>query len=304
MKKHYYLLSVIALALVLTLPVATRTHAESGDDDDDDKARVTAPSTAQKLRAKIQNENLKNNQDARNKLLASSTRVEKIEVKDLRRTLDKAKENIQDAKKENIREVRDLRKDAKDDLKRATSSMVRKEIKSELRLDIFKAQMSHLVRQLNLALNNLRQIRDRIQARIIKAESTGRNMTEAKTLLVTADLKITAAQQSINALAAFNASTSVAVGTTTGTTTATTSVHIRLDKPRQVGAAAIKAVKDAREALNAVVRAIAHNMGFGAGGRATTTPPIGTTTPPTSTTTPPTSTTTPPTSTTTATTTP
>lgn len=147
----------------------------------------------------------------------------------------------------------------------------------QLKSEIFNQRKNNLVKQLNQGLNNLKQIRERILSRITKSEQSGRDMTDAKALLVTADAKIATAKLAIDTFAATNPPASTTPPTATSTATSTV---IEMSKPRQMGAEAISAVNDARKALNAVVVSIAHSMGFGPDGR-----PVSTTTPPTATTT-------------------
>ena len=118
----------------------------------------------------------------------------------------------------------------------------------------FAARREALSKQLGLALDNLKQIRERINTRIGKAEQAGDDMTQAKSLLVIADAKITIAEQ---ALATFNAFTPIA------SSTATTTVD--MNQPRQIADTAIKSSKDAHKALIDVVTAIAHAMGLDLG---------------------------------------
>ncbi len=150
--------------------------------------------------------------------------------------------------------------------------------KRELQVDIFKLQQDNIAKQLNQALDNLKQVRGRIQTRITKAEQSGKNMDSAKALLTIADDKITAAESAIANFEAYTptaSSTVMATSTSDGTTT-----RIQLEKPRRVGAAAIQAVKDAKDALNNVVVSIAQSMGLKLGdennadreNQATTTP--------------------------------
>jgi hypothetical protein len=122
-----------------------------------------------------------------------------------------------------------------------------------MRPENFKMQKNKIFHELNVALNNLKNVRSRVAARITKAESSGRDMTEAKNLLITADAKIVLAQNAVLALNNISA-------TSTGTTTASTTID--LGKPRQVAQGAIKAIRDAQKALNKVVIAIAHAMGY------------------------------------------
>ena len=91
-------------------------------------------------------------------------------------------------------------------------------------------------------------------------------MSSAKALLVTADAKIAAANAAIiNFQAYVPTGSSTIIATSTASTTASstaTTTNIRLDRPRQIGAAAIQAVKDAKNALSDVVVAIAHSTGL------------------------------------------
>jgi hypothetical protein len=180
------------------------------------------------------------------------------------------------------------------------------DMKKQMEARAFHARMNALLKQLTHAIQNLTDVVTRIESRITKAEASGRNMTEPKALLVTAKQKLEKAKADVLALknlASSTPSTGTASTTATSTnTTGSTTPQVDLTKPRQIGDAAIKSVKEARDALQKVVVSIAHNMGLG-DKKATSTPPTGTTTPPTGTTTPPTGTTTPPTATSTATTT-
>src|SRR6185369_8929686 len=98
-----------------------------------------------------------------------------------------------------------------------------------------------------------------------KAEQSGRTMTNAKNLLVIADQKITSAQSAIDTLANLSATSTIATSTQ-ATSTASTTTEVDLGKPRVIGSAAIRAVKDAQRALKDVVVAIAHSMGLKLGG--------------------------------------
>jgi hypothetical protein len=239
----------------------------------------------------------------------------KIEVTDTRRENVK---NLRASTSATIKEVRtSLLEERKEMRKQLASSSpaVRKEILAsstemfkkanaerreavqKMRKDTFEIRKNALVDQLRSALENLISIRDRIVIRIETAEGTGRNMTEAEAALVIADGKLAGAKLAIDALAGLS---NPPVATSTATSTASTTVEVDLTKPRQVGDTAIKAVKEARDALKKVVVAIAQNMGRGNGSgtsttTATTTPATNATS--TATTTPPTNATTTATST-------
>jgi len=134
----------------------------------------------------------------------------------------------------------------------------------ELRVDIFIMQQTHIVKQLTQALDNLKQVRGRIESRITKSEQSGRDMTDAKALLVTADAKLAAAQVALDAFTTFSPSATSTVTITassTASSTATTTIA-KLEKARKVAEDAKKAIKDAKDALENVVDAIAKDMGF------------------------------------------
>lgn len=280
MKKHYYLYIVAILALIAIIPTTARaedaaTFNVQVDASADVEVRPGTPPPRpgtpvpvmirEQLRGK--NENIQNNVEIRNKMLenrklasttrpmlgqgvramASSTRIERKDIRDDRRE-----------------EVGDIRREGRDDMRIASTTGERREIRKDMRMDIFKVRKDTVIRQLNVSLNNLKQIRERISSRIDKATSEGRNMTDAKNLLVTADAKITAAIAAVDALKSL---TPPAI-----TATTSTEVSVDLNKPRQAGGAAIKAIKDANQSLVAVVRAIAHAMGLG--NNASTTPPV------------------------------
>lgn len=214
---------LVVLMIVLVAPVAKGQLASS-----------TLPgSVRDQIRNNVQEriQNLKNNQDVRNSLL------------EVRQKIASTTRNM----------VGDIRTEAKNDIKNASTSADRRGIRVEMRRDIFNAELNRVVGQLKISLNNLKQIRTRIETRIEKTTQDGRDMTNAKALLVTADAKLLAAEQAITSLSS--------QATSTLPTPATASSTVNLSKPRQLGADAIKAVNDARDSLNKVVLAIAHAMG-------------------------------------------
>jgi hypothetical protein len=111
--------------------------------------------------------------------------------------------------------------------------------------------------ELQKALNNLKNVSSRIQSRIDKTSSSGRDMTDAKALLVTANVKILTAQNAIDAIKNLSAtSTKSLIATSTASTT------VDLNRPRLVAGNAQKDIKDAQKALNNVIVAIAKVMGL------------------------------------------
>lgn len=263
MKKRYYLYIIVILTSVAILPSITR--AEQGKVLDLLRART----------ANIQN-NLRNNEDSRNRMLEfekrriASTTLPRIVANSVRALASSTRAEREEIDENRRSEIQGIREQGRDDINNASTSVERREIRKDMRKEEFKVRKDTIVSQLNITLNNLKQIRARISSRITKATFEGRDMTSAKNLLVIADGKITLAEQAINSLAVLNPNIYP--------TQAATST-IDLTKPREVGNAAINSLKQAREALNAVVRAIAHSMGLG---NATSTPIV---TPPTATTT-------------------
>lgn len=164
-------------------------------------------------------------------------------------------------KRENMKDFKASTTMIKREIKASTTEMFkkmkddRKEIVKKMHKNAFEIRKAALVKQLTMTLENLTNIRARINARIIKLETEGKVMTDAKISLATADDKLAKAKIAVNAFA------TLTVPAATGT--ATTTVEVELTKPRQLGDVAIKAVKDARDALRNTNVAIAQNMGLG-----------------------------------------
>ncbi|MEA2715468.1 MAG: hypothetical protein QOG91_496 [Candidatus Parcubacteria bacterium] len=136
------------------------------------------------------------------------------------------------------------------------------------RKEVFERQKNRLIGELNRALTNLHQIRGRINSRIEKAEQSGRDMSEAKKFLIIADDKLAVAQTAISSLillvpqSAQTASTTDAANSSTTAAALPAGDSVDLTGPRLAGALAIKAIHEARRALNDVVVAIAHATGL------------------------------------------
>ena len=131
----------------------------------------------------------------------------------------------------------------------------------DLRADAFAFLQNNLVQQSNRSLANLQQIRARIASLIQTETAKGIDMSKASALLSTADNDISAAEQAVQALAAYVPST--------GSTTLTASTTIDLGQARQLGSAAIQSINAARMALDQVVSVIIRALGV---------PPIGSST--------------------------
>lgn len=164
---------------------------------------------------------------------------------------------------------------------------------------IFKEKKAGIVKQLQVALQNIVSLRERIASRIEKERQNGRDMTKAKQLLVVADAKILLAKNAINALRTYSPASTTRVSTTNPVPPpnrvnvskqieATTSpiiidtsvnlVSVNLVEARGLIETAQKSIKDAHKALNDVIVAIAQAMGLKLGNYndkpASTTPPI------------------------------
>ncbi len=181
----------------------------------------------------------------------------------------KTKAELNSQNRNNMLQKKEVRQDAKAEVKdigmirASTTDMfrkgaeTRKEIAKKMDVETFEVRKNALVKQLTISLNNLQNIARRIESRIIKAESANRNMTDAKALLIIANDKLAKARIEV---AAFQA---VSAPTANTSATASTTAEVDLVKPRQLGDAAIKSVKEAREAFKRVVTTIAHAMGLG-----------------------------------------
>ncbi len=276
MKKHYYLYAICALALILAIPVTTR--AEDNTSVIPSMPPVPAGASAsvrEKLRADYEArvKNLKENQNYRNGMLEDrkdtlNTKVAPINQAAREKLLEKQREEM--AKKKIASSTIMNRKLISSTTPQRKGEQNREYLKDgkAMRMQAFQDRKDKIVRELNTALNNLKDVRSRIQARIEKAETSGRDMTEAKRLLAIADTKITAAESSINSILSLVPNIST---TTIATTTnirdcenkdCETEDGIDLEKPRLIADGAIQAIKEAKKALNDTVIAIAHAMGF------------------------------------------
>lgn len=232
-------LNLIVLLLILSFVfVANNAFAQQVSGSATVDAKVAPIRTDAKIRIDAKMENnaglRKDMQDIR----ASSTMMRK-ELNDER------KEKMMDIR--NSSSTRAEMKIQKTDLFKRIQGE-RKEIQKTSKADAFKTRKDALVKHLNITIENLLNIRGRINERIIKLEGEGKVMTEAKASLVIADGKLAAAKAAVDALASYTAP--ISNGAAVGSATA----EVELSKPRQIGDDAIKAVKDARDALKVVLR--------------------------------------------------
>ncbi len=205
------------------------------------KTPVKRPVVRPNIKASIENR-IEKNQETRNTLLEQRQEVRK-----------EKKEEVKEARMEKREDMKMLKASTTDMFKR--NQEMRKDIKKKMEAKMFEARKTALIKELNISLTNLANISTRIETRLTKIEGEGHSMTEARALLVTANDKLTAAKVAVAAFQALSLSTTP----TTASTTATAEVD--LVKPRVAGDAAIKSVKEARDAFQKVVVAIAHSLG-------------------------------------------
>ena len=215
-------------------------------------------------------QNIRNNEDYRNNVLETQRATSTLRpmaqpaIRPLMARPTTTPLGINERREDRKEVAQERREDRKDAIQERKEE--RRENRIEMRTDIFFKHQANLVRQLERSIENLQQIRTRINERIAKTEQSGRNMTDAKVALSVADQKISSAVSAITDLKNYKPATSTLMVATT--------TDVNILKARQVGDVAIKAVKDAKESLNLVVRAIAKSMGLKLGDdkNATTTP--------------------------------
>jgi len=137
----------------------------------------------------------------------------------------------------------------------------KKEVLKKMKVNEFEIRKNALEKELNKSLESINKLRNQINDRINKIEAdpnkpVNRDMTVAKAALAIADSKIASAKTAVEL---FN---STKFATSTATSTKNKITELNLEKPRKIGDAAIKAVKDARDSLKTVARAIAQSMGL------------------------------------------
>lgn len=258
--KSNIIYKISAIALVLSLAfVAIQAKAEDSVDDSGVSTGNTAngvitpkppiPGTTtpkpipvgEKIRMQVENR-LEKNKEIRNEQL------------DQRESMLQDRKEVENEIRERFDGARMMRASSTEMFKR-TKEELKEKVKT-MKAHVFEVRKEALIKELNIALNNLQNITSRIESRIEKAESSGRDMSTAKDLLIEAKFAISKAKVNVDALDSLQDPTSDTASTTPETS-------IDLTKPRALGDAAIKSVKEARDALKKVVEAIAKAMGLG-----------------------------------------
>jgi hypothetical protein len=262
MKKQHLFYGALIVVLTVLIGSTSISNVRAENDDTTTSGnsgqsprRDNPPFQGQKVIPPALRKNIENNEDMRNKQqkdmrLSSTTRMDLNGLKkDLQYMGSTTRDARKDIRMEGKEDRKDIREEARFDRKNASSSTERREIRREATRELFAVRRDTLVKQLELSISNLKQIRERIQARITKSEEEGTSMTEAKALLVTADAKIVAANTSIAALKNFTPPAKPAAN-------ASSTEAVNLDKPREVFGQSVKAVNEARKALGDTIKSI------------------------------------------------
>lgn len=121
---------------------------------------------------------------------------------------------------------------------------------------MLKERKDNIIKQLNVAVKNLTELRKRIGSRIEKDKLAGKDLSSVSELLKIADAKLAIARDSVKAVQDYTPSTKEQLaGTTTSQTDSSTKL-INLDQIRTLVDKSRVAIKDAHKALNDVVVAI------------------------------------------------
>jgi exonuclease VII small subunit len=214
------------------------------------------PPLGQKIKAQVE-DRIELNKDIRNADLEKRQAIRQDIKAKTQENLEKRKENIEN-RKEIRGEMKEAIKERLDGIRliQATSTGMFKKIIGEkkeelkkMKTEAFQIRKEALIKELNIAVNNLLNIASRIESRITKLESEGKILTDARNLLTSAKAKIDTAKINVEAL------NNMVMPTPRDTNTAT-STEIDLSKPRQLGDIAIKSVKEAKDSLMKVVASI------------------------------------------------
>jgi hypothetical protein len=165
------------------------------------------------------------------------------------------------------------------------------ERREPMNFDMFRQRKENAAKQFEVAVNNLKNLRERIGSRIEKEQQNGKDMAKAKLLLGVADTKLTALKSAMDILKAYTpVKTDCEVQPRVANSTSTprgskdcinqpevnASTTVNLDTARTLVENVQKAIRASQKALNDVIVEIAHSLGFKLGNpneNATSTPP-------------------------------
>ena len=161
MKKHYYLYAIVLLAIIAVLPAIVRAEEGASDTTVDSSTsanvdtRLKTPlpipkpgmsnPAALREQLRVNGENARKELELKNKKLlenkiASSTKPKILEVR----------KDIRDDRRE---DVSDILKETRENIREASSTMERREIRKDMRLDIFKVRKEAIIKQHNIFLH-------------------------------------------------------------------------------------------------------------------------------------------------------
>ncbi len=190
-------------------------------------------------------------------------RRERVEInKERKDDIKEKRDELKDIRKENRAEIKDLKKEMDGDRKdmklameasrrqiKASSTEMFKKMKDEkkelakkIKRDTFEIRKDALVKQLTMTLENLANIRARLNDKITALKAESKDVTVAEKSLADADALILKAKTAVTTLSTYSPATST--------------TDVELEKPRQVGDLAIKSVKEARDSLKKVLSEI------------------------------------------------
>lgn len=254
MKISTYKTTILLAILSLVISGVSVARAEDTSSSAQPVKRPTLKTQINKL-----NNDIKNNKDMRNARLEADKAM-RSDIKDIRTEKRDDMRALRASTTEAVKINREEARDGMKMIKASTTEMfkknadMRKEIAKKSKAKEFEIRKTALLHEFTISLNNLQNISTRIDSRITKAEAEGRVMTDAKALLATANDKLAKAKADVEAFKTLN----VSAGANTSSST-----EVDLTKPRVAGDAAIKSIKEARDAFQKVVTSISHAMGTG-----------------------------------------
>ncbi len=222
----------------------------------------------ERIRADIQNAQVNQNVRAqileKNRIASTSPKINtpfRVENKKIENRIEQKIENEIEERQENRLEKRlssttiPIRREAKDGYEDNGRSMVSK---------VLKERKEVLAKQLNIAMQNLIELRKRISSRVEKDRLANKDLSTVSELIKIADDKIAIAKKAVETVRSYNPQ-----NPNTSTTT-----PINLDEIRKIVDNAQKSIKEAHRALTDVVVAIAKVSGINKDKNASSTPQI------------------------------
>lgn len=165
----------------------------------------------------------------------------------IRERLDEIKERAKE-QKQNIREEAKEKKEELKDLRDESRDKVYANVKNKL-----SKFLRTITKRFEAAIERLRKLAGRIESRIAKLESEGKNMTEAKGLLDTAKIKINLAASST---AALKLEAQGLLASSTASTTASTTLRTAFKDLQEEMKEVKNDIKEAHASLVDVIKSL------------------------------------------------